>query len=89
MKHAIVGTGIAGTLAAESIRRVDPNASITLIGDEPYPPYCRPMISMLLEGSIPPERMAIRGANDFRSLNIDLLTGERVSLIHPKEKNLE
>jgi NAD(P)H-nitrite reductase large subunit len=89
MKHVIVGTGIAGTVAAESIRRLDPDGSITVIGDEAFLPYCRPMISMLLEGSIPPDRMAIREADDFRSLDIDLLTGERVSLIHTAEKSLE
>lgn len=89
MKHVIAGTGIAGTMAAEAIRKLDPDASITLIGDEPFLPYCRPMISMLLEGSILPGRMAIREVDDFRSLDIELLSGERVSLIHTREKSLE
>jgi len=89
MRHVIVGTGIAGTVAAESIRRLDPDGPITLIGDESFLPYCRPMISMLLEGSILPDRMAIREADDFRSLDIDLVTGERVSRIHTTEKRLE
>ncbi len=89
MRHVIIGTGIAGTMAAETIRSLDPDGSITLIGDESFLPYCRPMISMLLEGTTPPDRMTIRKANDFRSLDIDLLAGERVSLIRFGEKNLE
>ena len=51
MKHVIIGNGIAGITASETIRRFDP-ASFTLISLEKFPPYSRPMISILVEGSI-------------------------------------
>ena len=39
MKYVVLGAGPAGVTAAETLRSVDPNASITMIGGEPEPPY--------------------------------------------------
>jgi len=89
MRHVIVGTGIAGTLAAETIRKLDPKCSITLLGSEPFYPYCRPMTSMLLEKKITPEEMVIREASDFRSRDIELLLGEAVREIDTAERKVE
>ena len=41
MKYLIIGTGPAGVVAAEHIRRYDASASVTLMGEEPEPPYSR------------------------------------------------
>ncbi|MGR9092194.1 MAG: FAD-dependent oxidoreductase, partial [Gammaproteobacteria bacterium] len=41
MNHVIIGAGPAGVVAAESLRRLQADATITLIGDEPEPPYSR------------------------------------------------
>ncbi len=38
MRYVIVGAGPAGVTAAETLRRVDPEGTITLVGDEPEPP---------------------------------------------------
>jgi nitrite reductase (NADH) large subunit len=89
MRHVIVGTGIAGTLAAETIRKFDPKSPIIILGGEPFFPYCRPMISMLLEGSVAPEEMAIREKEDFLSRDIELLLGESVREVNVLERKLE
>ena len=81
MKHLIIGSGIAGIQAAETIRSMDVNCSITLIGGENFLPYSRPMIGMLLEGSISPENMVIRQEEFFDSLRIDHVMGEWVQQI--------
>ncbi len=47
-EHLIVGGGMAAEAAACGIREVDPSASITLVGDEPDPPYDRPPLSKAL-----------------------------------------
>jgi nitrite reductase (NADH) large subunit len=89
MRHVIVGTGIAGTLAAETIRKLDPKCSITLLGREPFYPYCRPMTTMFLEGKIAPEEMVIREASDFHSRDIQLLLGEAVQEIDSAERQVK
>jgi len=52
MKHVIIGNGPAGVVAAETLRSGDPEADITLIGEEPEPPYSRMAIPYLLVGKI-------------------------------------
>ena len=50
--HLILGAGPAGVIAAETIRKHAPQDSITLVGDEPEPPYSRMAIPYLLVGNI-------------------------------------
>ncbi len=48
MHHVIIGAGPAGVIAAETLHKRDPDARITLIGDEPEPPYSRMAIPYYL-----------------------------------------
>jgi NAD(P)H-nitrite reductase large subunit len=50
--HVILGTGPAGVIAAETIRKLSLTDSITIIGDEPEPAYSRMAIPYLLMGNI-------------------------------------
>jgi len=52
MRHLIIGSGIAGLQAARTLRAVQPEAEVTMLGREQGNPYSRPMISQLLEGSV-------------------------------------
>ncbi len=52
MRYVIIGNGIAGVSAAEAIRELDKTGTIVMISDEAVPPYSRPMISMVLDGSV-------------------------------------
>ena len=50
--HLILGAGPAGVIAAETIRKLAPDDTITIIGDEPEPAYSRMAIPYLLMGNI-------------------------------------
>ena len=50
--HLILGAGPAGVIAAETIRKHAPHDTITVVGDEPEPPYSRMAIPYLLMGNI-------------------------------------
>jgi NAD(P)H-nitrite reductase large subunit len=52
MQHVIIGTGPAGVIAAETLRKLSPEAGITLIGDEPEPPYSRMALPYYLVDNI-------------------------------------
>lgn len=84
----ILATQTAFTTAAESIRQVDPASVITMISDEPCPPNCRPMISMVLEGAVPLERLSIRPADFYEGLKIVPVLGQRVSAIDPGNRSV-
>lgn len=52
MKHLIIGSGPAGVMAAETLRKADPAAEITLLCGEAEPPYSRMAIPYVLKGDI-------------------------------------
>lgn len=73
MRHVILGAGPAGVIAAETLRRLDGTADVTLVGDEPSPPYSRMAIPYLLAGKIDESGTHLRrSADHFASLDIAL-----------------
>ncbi len=88
MDYVIIGAGPAGVIAAETLRKADPSGAITLVGDEPEPPYSRMAIPYLLAGNIDEEGTRLRhGGRHFESLGIDVRQG-RVETVTPKKKAL-
>ena len=76
MKHIIIGNGPAGVVASETIRKADPDADITMIGDEPEPPYSRMAIPYLLQGDIGEDGTYLRkDAGHFERLRIKTVAG--------------
>jgi NAD(P)H-nitrite reductase large subunit len=85
MNYVIVGTGPAGVIAAETLRQTDPSGSITLIGDEPEPPYSRMAIPYLLAEEIGEEGTHLRhGPGHYETLGIEVRNA-RVSKVAPDE----
>jgi len=76
MKHVILGNGIAGTQAAEAIRSLDPDGSLTVVAREPHLPYCRPMIASVLAGHSLLDDLPVRSGSFYESLGIDAVLGE-------------
>ncbi len=74
MHHVILGNGPAGVIAAETIRKLDPHAYVTLVGDESEPPYSRMAIPYLLVGNIKEEGTHLRkGANHWALHRITMI----------------
>jgi NAD(P)H-nitrite reductase large subunit len=74
MKHVIIGNGPAGVVAAETLRKLDPGAAITLIGDEPEPPYSRMALPYLMMGEIgEPGTYLRKGRDHYANLGIELV----------------
>ena len=81
MRHAILGNGPAGVIAAETIRKHAPGDDIVLVGDEPEPPYSRMAIPYLLMGEIGEEGTYLRkGPDHFARHRIELRTGRAVAV---------
>jgi len=89
MKCVIIGNGIAGIKAAETIRKLDRDCGITLIAGETFPPYCRAMIGLFLGGSISPERMVIRGEDFYASQRIEPIISQWVRRINLERKEVQ
>lgn len=88
MTHLIIGNGIAGVCAAEAIREVDPDTAIVMVSDETLLPYSRPMLSQVLEGAQPFEKLPVRSPSFYEQLKIDPVLGRRITAVNPGERSL-
>jgi NAD(P)H-nitrite reductase large subunit len=71
-RYVIVGNGVSGTTAAETLRKNDPECSITLLADEPYPLYNRVALPPYLKHRTPREKVFLRTVEQHRERRIDL-----------------
>jgi NAD(P)H-nitrite reductase large subunit len=86
--HVILGAGPAGVIAAETIRKLSPQDSITIIGDEPEPSYSRMAIPYLLMGNIDERGTYLRKSpTHFEDLNIKVLVA-RVQSVQATTKTI-
>ena len=88
MEYVILGNGIAGVCAAETIRQYDSEVGITMVADETFTPYSRPMISMVLAGEVESDKLPIRSTNFYEDLKITAVLGSRVSGIDVDQKQV-
>ena len=86
VKYLIIGNSAGGIGAAEAIREVDKKGIVTIISDEPYPAYSRPLISEYLAGDYTVEKMLYRPADFYEKNNINSLLGEK-AMHHDTEKH--
>ena len=90
-RHAIVivGAGQGGFQLALSLRGEGFQGSITLIGDEPYPPYQRPPLSKAyLLGKQSADGLLLRQMNWYRENDVRLRTNIRAVRIERDAKRL-
>ena len=74
MQHVVIGAGPSGVIAAETLRKLQPAASVTLVGDEAEAPYSRMAIPYFLIKQIAAEGTHLRKAGDhFSKRNIKVL----------------
>ncbi len=72
----IVGAGHGGGAAAAFLRQFGWRGSITLVGDEPHPPYQRPPLSKAwLQGEADAESLLLRPASFYADQDITLRLG--------------
>ena len=88
MRHVIIGAGPAGVVAAEQLRKFDPQGTVTLIGDEPEPPYSRMAIPYLLMDRIgEPGTYLRKDPGHYDKLGIDVIRG-RVATVDAKARSV-
>ncbi len=85
----VVGAGQAGAALVAKARALGHSGPITLIGDEPVPPYQRPPLSKAyLVGAMPAERLYLRPATFYADNDIRLVTGASVQGIDPEARRV-
>jgi NAD(P)H-nitrite reductase large subunit len=70
--HVIIGDGVAGSSAAETIREQDPDADVTVITEEGEALYNRILIKEFAKGKLPEAPISIHEPEWYAERDIDL-----------------
>lgn len=79
----VIGGSAAGTTAAEVFRSLKPEASITIITDEPYEEYSRILLSNYIRGEIERENLFLKKASWYLGKNIELIKNTKAVSLDP------
>ena len=86
--YVIIGNGVAGTTAAENIRKIDKEGNITIVTDENLPFYYRLRLNEYISGDISEQDLIAKGDQWYRDQNIALRLTTRIVGTEPKKKVL-
>ncbi|MHB1127531.1 MAG: NAD(P)/FAD-dependent oxidoreductase [Bacillota bacterium] len=89
MRHVIIGNSAAGVKAAETIRALDPCATITIISDEAAPVYSRCLLPDYLSGTRSGKGLMFRSKNFYTEHGISTMLGCRVTRVLTPAKEVE
>lgn len=78
--YLILGNGIAGITAAETLRAEDPHAEVTLVTDEATPAYYRPALKDYLAHQLQMEHLPARPQTFYQDRHLRVVTGRVVAL---------
>jgi nitrite reductase (NADH) large subunit len=76
--YLIIGNGVAGTTAAENIRKQDREGNITIVTDEDLPFYWRIQLNEYISGDITEEQLLAKKEDWYRDQNIALKLKTRI-----------
>jgi nitrite reductase (NADH) large subunit len=88
LRYVIVGNGVAGVTAAQSIVRADPSAEVHIFGAEPYPYYQRPRLWEFLAGEIEQQALYFRPLEWYAARGIQVHLNVQVTALDPAEHRL-
>jgi nitrite reductase (NADH) large subunit len=89
MNVVIVGNGLAGTMAAKTIRELDDRASVTVFAAENRLYYPRPNLIEFVAGRLSQEKIFAFPPGWAEKNRIDLRLGTSIRRIRPAEKTAE
>ena len=88
MRYIIIGGGIAGTTAAEELRKADATAEITLVSEEHEAIYSRVLLPNYAKGTVPREKIFLKKETWYAEKNVEWLTGTRCDAIDAANRHV-
>jgi nitrite reductase (NADH) large subunit len=86
--YLIVGNGVAGTTAAEQIRKLDREGNITILTEEDLPFYYRVRLPEIVSGDVTEEKLVGRKESWYSDQRINLRSKTRVTGVERGKKAL-
>ena len=88
LNYVIIGNSAAAVGGIEGIRSVDKEGKITVISDEPYHTYSRPLISYWLEGKVKDSNIYYRDKDFYEKNKCETIFGRTVVSIDKNAKQV-
>jgi len=86
----VVGAGLSGVRAAESLREQGFRGDVVILGEEGHLPYNRPPLSkQLLAGIWDTDKVALRSQDEWAALDIDLRLGVRATCLDLEQRSVQ
>lgn len=86
MKYVIIGGSAAGVTAAETIRKQDKKADITVISDEALPLYSRCLLTYFIAGAVDENKLLFKNKDFYKENNIKTYFGKKAVSIERSKK---
>jgi len=86
--YLIIGNGVAGTAAAENIRKNDKAGEITIVTDEDLSFYYRIRLNEYISGDISQGELMAKKDSWYRENNIELKLNTKITGIDPDKKSV-
>jgi NAD(P)H-nitrite reductase large subunit len=80
-KYIIIGNSAAGLAAVEGIRELDKEGKITVLSEEGYLNYSKPMITYFLTGRVNLKSISFKDKKFYRDNNIDFRLNTKVKSV--------
>jgi nitrite reductase (NADH) large subunit len=88
-RYVIIGMGVAGITAAETIQTLDHSAEIAIIGDDSHGFYSRPGLAYFLSDEIPEKLLYLYSKKDWKKRKYYRVIKGRVTSLDPRAHKIE
>ena len=89
MEYLIIGNSVAGTSCAQKIRFNDKKGQITILSEENFPAYGRPLISYYLAGKVDSNLIQYRNDDFYKKNKINVVLNCKALSIDSKNKKVK
>jgi len=87
-KYLIIGNGVAGTTAADTVRQIDPTGEITIVTDEDLPFYYRVRLPDYLGGEVTESELIAKKKEWYDEKEISLKLNTNITEADPGVKHV-
>jgi nitrite reductase (NADH) large subunit len=87
-EYLIIGNGVAGTTAAENIRKIEKHGRITIVTEEGLPFYYRIRLNEYISGDIKKDALIAKRDSWYSENSIGLMLNTRVTGIYPDKREV-
>ncbi len=86
--HLIIGNGVAGTTAAENIRKLDKAGKITIVTEESTPFYYRMRLPDFISGDLTEDKLSAKKDQWYKDQGMELKLQTRIQGADPGKKTV-